>query len=62
MDGVITAGTFDPDTGVLEFTFDEPWHNMSGTARLQMSPDGNRLDGTWTFTSGGSDTWTMWRE
>jgi HEAT repeats len=62
MDGVITAGTFEPDTGIFEYSFDEPWHNMSGTARLRMSPDGNRLNGTWTFTSGGSGTWTMWRE
>jgi hypothetical protein len=59
--GVITSGTFDPVNGVLEFAFDEPWHNQSGTAELRLSADGKTLRGTWKFTRGGGGTWTMTR-
>ena len=60
--GVIKSGTFDSAKGVLEFAFDEPWHNQSGTAVLSLSADGKTLKGTWRFTtSGGGGNWTMTR-
>jgi hypothetical protein len=60
--GVIKSGTFDSAKGVLEFAFDEPWHNQSGTAVLSLSADGKKLKGTWKFTtSGGSGSWVMTR-
>jgi len=61
MVGVITSGTFDPVNGVLEFTFDEPWHNQSGTAVFRLSADGNTLTGTWSYTSGGGGKWVLTR-
>lgn len=61
MIGAVTRGTFDPETRVFEFDFDEPWHNQTGTATFTMSPDGQRLSGTWTFTAGGGGAWTMER-
>ena len=59
--GVITKGTFNPVTGVLEFSYDEDWVAKTGSARLTLSPDGRMLAGTWT-QPGSSGTWTMLRQ
>lgn len=61
MHGKITSGSFDEQTGVLQFHFDEPWHNQTGTAELRMTEDGRALAGTWQFTTGGGGSWTMRR-
>jgi hypothetical protein len=61
MVGVITSGTFDPVNGVLEFAFEEPWHNQSGTAVFRLSADGNTLSGTWSYIGGGGGSWVMTR-
>jgi len=59
--GIIRKGTFDPATGILEFTFFESWQgNSVGTARMTLSPDRNHLKGK--FNQGSlKGEWNMTR-
>lgn len=45
--GEIKYGAFDPATGDLEFTYYEPWVDVTGSARFKLSTDGHTLQGTW---------------
>jgi CubicO group peptidase (beta-lactamase class C family) len=59
--GLIKFGTFDPATGVLEFTFEEPWRNASkGSASLKITADGKRMKGTYRQGDEKGD-WSMTR-
>ena len=58
--GTIKNGTFDPASGVLEFSYSQPWNNTEGSARFTLAPDGKILKGTWKQPSGQGD-WTMQR-
>lgn len=59
--GVISLGSFDPDTGFLKFALHT--QNMNGHAELLLSPQGNSLGGT--LFSGNNEwdcwPWQMWR-
>src|SRR5262249_14176805 len=59
---MITKGTYDPVTGRLEFSFVEPWVDVTGSADLQLSSDGNRLSGAWSNSAGESGVWTLTRK
>jgi hypothetical protein len=60
--GSIMRGTFDPRDRALEFLFSEPRNNLiTGSAKLQLSGNGNKLEGTWTNSAGESGIWTMIR-
>jgi hypothetical protein len=59
---VITKGTYDPGKGRLEFTSSEPWIDVTATADLRLSSDGNKLEGTWSNSAGESGVWTMTRK
>src|ERR1700722_17330146 len=44
--GVVTSGTYDPATGVLEFSFEESWRKPAkGSARLTIAPNGKHFKG-----------------
>ena len=44
--GTIESGTYNPGSGVLKFTFAEPWHpGEKGTARYELSADGKEFKG-----------------
>lgn len=58
--GNITGGTFDPSTGIVTFTYYEPWNGASGSARLTLESGATKMTGTWQQTNG-SGAWTMWR-
>jgi CubicO group peptidase (beta-lactamase class C family) len=46
--GIINSGTYDPNSGVLEFTFEESWRNPAkGTARLTIGPAGKVFKGNY---------------
>ena len=59
--GDITRGTFDPVDGAFEFLFSEPANKVTGSAKLQLSANGNRLEGTWSNSAGESGRWIMIR-
>jgi hypothetical protein len=61
-DCVITQGTFDIVNGLLQISFAEPWWNGTGSARLKLSSDGQKLEGTWSNSAGESGIWTMIRK
>jgi CubicO group peptidase (beta-lactamase class C family) len=45
-EGTITSGTYNPATGVLEYSFEEPWHpGLKGSARYVLSADGKQFKG-----------------
>lgn len=59
--GLITTGTYNRDTGVFLFQFNEPWNGSTGTARFALGPD-DVLHGNWQFDGGGGGgIWTMQR-
>jgi hypothetical protein len=57
----ITRGTFDPTDGSFEFLFSEPANELTGSAKMQLSANSNRLEGRWSNSAGQSGTWTMIR-
>src|SRR5262245_52540617 len=59
---VITKGTYDAGKGRLEFSSSEPWIDVTATADLRLSSDGNKLEGTWSNSAGESGVWTMTRK
>ncbi len=59
--GVIESGTFEPHSGVLEFTYFQPWNDIRGIARLRMSGDGRSLSGTFTQPPAYTGAWEMSR-
>jgi hypothetical protein len=46
----------------LEFSFREPWIDVTDSADLQLSSDGNKLSGIWSNSTGESGVWTMTRK
>jgi hypothetical protein len=57
----ITRGTFEPTDGSFEFLFSEPANELTGSAKMQLSANSNRLEGRWSNSAGQSGTWTMIR-
>jgi hypothetical protein len=55
----ITRGTFDPADGAFEFLFWEPKRKITGSAKLQLSANGMRLEGTWSNSASERGIWTM---
>lgn len=58
--GLIIGARLDPETRVVTLRYYQPWNSMVGTARLTLSPDGSRLEGTWS-QPGESGSWRMTR-
>ncbi len=48
--GLITSGTYDPASGVLEFAFEEPWRGkqVKGTGKFTLTIDGKQFKGSYT--------------
>jgi hypothetical protein len=58
--GKITAGTFNPTTRTLAFSYHQPWNNQDGVAELTLSTDGLQLEGTWS-QGNANGRWIMTR-
>lgn len=58
--GTIKSGAFDPQIGVLQISYYEPWNSMEGTASFSLSSDARTLKGTWKQSNGQGD-WTLTR-
>jgi hypothetical protein len=67
--GLIRSGSFDPATGRLEFSLEEPWwgNDTKGSAKFKLAADGKKLEGSYIKTNkdGGRDegvaALTNWR-
>jgi alpha-tubulin suppressor-like RCC1 family protein len=56
----IREGWFDPATGALEFTFFQPWRNLTGTGRFALAPGDAQLTGTYS-QPGRTGAWNLTR-
>jgi hypothetical protein len=58
--GAFRSGTFDPQGGILEMQYYQPWNKAEGTARFNLTSDGKTLKGAWKQGDQQGD-WTMQR-
>jgi dipeptidyl aminopeptidase/acylaminoacyl peptidase len=58
--GEFRSGTFDPQGGILEMQYYQPWNKAEGTARFNLTSDGKTLKGAWKQGDQQGD-WTMQR-
>jgi Tol biopolymer transport system component len=45
--GEFRNGAFDPQSGILDLQYYQPWNKAEGTARYTLASDGNSLKGAW---------------
>jgi hypothetical protein len=45
--GLFRNGTFDPQSGILEMQYYQPWNKAEGTTRFTLASDGKSLKGVW---------------
>ena len=58
--GMFRSGTFDPQSGILEMQYYQPWNKAEGTARFTLAADGKSLKGAWKQGDQQGE-WTMTR-
>ena len=58
--GQITGGMFNSATGVLVFSYNQPWNNQHGEARFHISAVG-QFDGSYAQQNGNHGPWNLRR-
>lgn len=58
--GQVTAGTYNPTTGLLIFSYYQNWNNQRGAAGFLLS-DSGQFNGQYVQPNGGHGSWTLTR-
>lgn len=45
--GIFRSGTFDPQSGILDMQYYQPWNKAEGTAHFTLAADGKSMKGSW---------------
>ena len=60
-EGQITAGIFNPETGLLVFAYYQSWNDQHGAAGFILSADGSQLVGSFAQPNGNNGSWILTR-